>query len=414
MTGTRTGTEPGERALFAGGLRNKLLWIAVFYFASGFPFGIVNMTMPVYLRSRGLPLDEITQVVGAAGAAWVFKFLWAPLVDRYGTRKRWIVGTQLLLGAGVLVIAIVDPTRAGGALFAALVAIALLSATQDITLDAYAIEVFEERELGPVNGVRVPAYRIGLLGASGLLVALAGYAGWTWVFVAGALVMLGIGLLSTRAPATAHLGAVHEPIWRPLVALLELPYVWAVLLFVPLFKLGDSAMSVVAQTFLVDAGLSLAEIGTLGTLGIGSVIVGSLIGGWLIVRWGIFRALWALGVVQAFSNLGYWLAASREGVEWLVWGAKVFEDFSAGLGTAAFLAFMMSVCEKRYAATQFALLSALFGLTRQIAVWISGSLTQRIGYADYFLLTFVLAFPAFALLPWIRRMRTRRVAVPID
>ena len=109
-----TGTD--ERALFAGGLRNKLLWIAVFYFASGFPFGIVNMTMPVYLRSRGLPLDEITQVIGAAGAAWVFKFLWAPLVDRYGTRKRWIVVTQLLLGAGILVVAIVDPTRAGGAL----------------------------------------------------------------------------------------------------------------------------------------------------------------------------------------------------------------------------------------------------------------------------------------------------------
>ena len=94
--------------------------------------------------------------------------------------------------------------------------------------------------------------------------------------------------------------------------------------------------------------------------------------------------------------------------------AKVFEDFSAGLGTAAFLAFMMSICEKRYAATQFALLSALFGLTRQLAVWISGSLTQRIGYADYFLLTFVLAFPAFALLPWIGRLRMRRLAVPVE
>lgn len=407
-------TAADERTFLAGSLRSRLLWIAAFYFASGFPFGVVNMTMPVYLRSRGLPLDEITHIVGAAGAAWVFKFLWAPLVDRFGTRKRWIVGTQLLLGAGVLAVALIDPARAGTALFVALVAIAVLSATQDITLDAYAIEVFEERELGPVNGVRVPAYRIGLLAASGLLVALAGFAGWSWVFVAGAAAMLAIGLLSTRAPATPHLAAVHEPIWRPLVAILELPHVWAVLLFVPLFKLGDSAMSVVAQTFLVDAGLSLAEIGTVGTLGIGSVIVGSLIGGWLIVRWGIFRALWALGLIQAFSNLGYWLAASHGGLEWLVWGAKVFEDFSAGLGTAAFLAFLMSICEKRYAATQFALLSALYGLTRQIAVWISGSLTQRIGYADYFLLTFVLAFPAFALLPWIRRLRMRRVAVPVE
>jgi PAT family beta-lactamase induction signal transducer AmpG len=396
------------------GLRAKLLWIAAFYFASGFPFGVVNMTMPVYLRSRGVGLDEIGHLVGAAGAAWVFKFAWAPFVDRFGTRKHWIVGTQLLLGAGILAIALVDPARAGAVLFAVLVAIAVLSATQDISLDAYAIEVFEERELGPVNGVRVPAYRIGLLAASGLLVALAGVAGWSIVFVAGALVMLAIGLLSSRAPETPHLAARHEPLWRPLVALLELPHVWAVLLFVPLFKLGDSAMQVMAQTFLVDAGLSLAEIGTLGTLGIGAVIVGSLIGGWLITRWGIFRALWVLGLVQAFSNLGYWLAASHAELAWLVWAAKAFEDFSAGLGTAAFLAFLMSVCEKRYAATQFALLSALFGLTRQIAVWISGSLTQRMGYADYFLLTFVLAFPAFALLPWIHRMRMRRAAVPID
>ena len=406
---------PGRQgALSLAGLRTKLLWIAAFYLASGFPFGIVNNLLPIYLRDRGVELDAISATIGIAGYAWTLKFLWAPLVDRFGTRKGWIVATQVALALSIGALALVDPRAATTALFALLLAIAVLSATQDITLDAYAIEILRERELGPANGVRVTAYRAALLAAGGLFVALAAAIGWRGVFLAAGALMLGIAALSLTAPRTPRGTARHEPIWQPLRAFLGLPHLWAVILFALTFKLGDAAMQVMAETFLVDAGLSLPQIGLLGTLAIVAVIVGSLVGGVLIARWGTFRALWTLGLVQALSNLGYALAASVAPSVWLIGGAKVFEYFTAGLGTAAFLTFLMSVCERRYAATQYALLSALFGFGRQTAIWVSGPFTERLGYASYFLLTFALALPAFLLLPWIRRVERREVEPVVD
>jgi MFS transporter, PAT family, beta-lactamase induction signal transducer AmpG len=403
-----------ERGLSGAGLRTKLLWIAAFYFASGFPFGVVNNLVPIYFRDSGAELGDIARVIGYAGYAWTLKFLWAPLVDRFGTRKGWIIATQALLGVTVALLSLVDPRAAGILLVALLLAIAALSATQDITLDAYAIEILREREMGPANGVRVTAYRGSLLFAGGLLVALAAVTGWRWVFFVGAAVMLGIALLSVLAPATPRGSARHEPVWRPLVAFLGRRHLWAIILFALTFKLGDSAMQVMAETFLVDAGLTLPQIGLLGTLAIGAVVGGALLGGVLIARWGTYRALWTLGAVQALSNLGYVLAASLAPSVWLIGGAKVFEYFTAGLGTAAFLTFLMSICEKRYAATQYALLSALYGFGRQTAISVSGDLTEGLGYATYFFLTFLLALPAFALLPWIRRVERQDVEAITD
>jgi MFS transporter, PAT family, beta-lactamase induction signal transducer AmpG len=398
-----------EGGLSGAGLRTKLLWIAAFYFASGLPFGVVNNLVPIYFRDSGAELGDIARLIGIAGYAWTLKFLWAPLVDRFGTRKGWIVATQALLGLAIGLLALADPRAAGTFLLALLVAVAALSATQDITLDAYAIEILREREMGPANGVRVTAYRASLLVAGGLLVALAAATGWRTIFLVGAGVMLAFALLSLLAPATPRGSAHHEPIWRPLVAFLGRRHLWAIILFALTFKLGDSAMAVMAETFLVDAGLTLPQIGLLGTLAIGGVVVGALLGGVLIARWGTYRALWALGGVQALSNLGYVLAASTAPSVWLIGGAKVFEYFTAGLGTAAFLTFLMSICEKRYAATQYALLSALYGFGRQTAIGVSGDLTEGLGYATYFFLTFLLALPAFALLPWIRRVERQDV-----
>ena len=407
-------TAAPDRGLSGAGLRTKLLWIAAFYFASGFPFGVVNNLVPIYFRDSGAALGDIGRVIGLAGYAWTLKFLWAPLVDRFSTRKAWIVATQALLGVSIVLLALVDPRAAGVLLVALLVAIAALSATQDITLDAYAIEILREREMGPANGVRVTAYRASLLVAGGLLVALAAATGWRAIFLVGAALMLGVALLSLLAPPTPRGTARHEPIWRPLVAFLRRRHLWAIVLFALTFKLGDSAMAVMAETFLVDAGLTLPQIGLLGTLAIGAVVVGALLGGALIARWGTYRALWTLGAVQALSNLGYVLAASTAPSVWLIGGAKVFEYFTAGLGTAAFLTFLMSICEKRYAATQYALLSALYGFGRQTAIGVSGELTEGLGYATYFFLTFLLALPAFALLPWIRRVERQDVETITD
>jgi PAT family beta-lactamase induction signal transducer AmpG len=173
--------------------------------------------------------------------------------------------------------------------------------------------------------------------------------------------------------------------------------------FALLFKLDIAALEPMTRPFWVDRGLSLTQIGAVLTTGrIVATIAGAALGGVFTSRWGIFRGLWVLGLVQAFSSLGYWAAATAAASEPLIVGAALFENFAAGLGTAAYLAFLMSVCEKRYAATQFALLSALLAITRAGAGKLSGELTQMMGYGKYFLLTFVLAFPAYLLLPKIR------------
>ena len=388
------------------GLRTKLLWVGVLYFASGLPFGIVNYLFPVFLRTEGAELSTIGRVISDVGLAWTLKFLWAPLVDRYGRRKTWIIFCQF--GIAALTLWLIAGDLVGGRvlLWGLLVGLAALSATQDIAVDAYTIELLDVRELGVANGIRVGAYRIALIVASGGLVALAGSFGWRVVFAVAAAIMGAVALLALGAPRRDR-APRHHPLLEPALALLRLPYLWAVVLFVLTFKLGDLAMQPMVAPFWVDRGLSESQIGLIGTLSIGCAIAGALLGGVLTTRWGVFRALWILGLVQALSNLAYFLAAREGMTHSAIYAAAIVEQLTWGLGTSAFLAFLMSVCEKRYAATQFAVLTALYGVSRWIAGRYSGDLTEALGYAGYFLLTFGMALPAFALIAFIRRVPLR-------
>jgi PAT family beta-lactamase induction signal transducer AmpG len=179
-----------------------------------------------------------------------------------------------------------------------------------------------------------------------------------------------------------------------------------VALFALTFKLDINAMEPMTRPFWVDRGFTLEEIGAVLTTGrILATISGAVLGGILTSRWGIFRALWVLGAVQALSSLGYAAAASAGPSKPLVIGVALFENFAAGLGTAAFVAFLMSVCERRYAATQYAVLSAILALSRTLAGAASGGIAERVGYGHYFFLTFILGLPAFALIPLLREAR---------
>jgi PAT family beta-lactamase induction signal transducer AmpG len=246
-----------------------------------------------------------------------------------------------------------------------------------------------------------------MLTAGGLLIWLAGRAGWPTSFATGTAVLATLAVVTLALPAPEVSLGRTPAIWEPLRALLVRKNIWAVVAFALLFKLDIAALEPMTRPFWVDRGLSLAEIGAVLTTGrIVATIAGAAVGGVFTSRWGIFRGLWMLGLVQALSSLGYWGAASTAASEPLIVGAALFENFAAGLGTAAYLAFLMSVCEKRYAATQFALLSALLAITRAGAGKFSGELAQAMGYGKYFLLTFVLAFPAYVLLPKIRNAPT--------
>jgi len=390
-------TEARPRAPFA--------WIAAIAFASGFPFGLVNEALPVYLRTRGAGLVEVG-LVTAASFPWTFKFLWAPLVDRWGSRRAWIAGCLLGLAALIGVLGAFDLDMLAGLFWPLLVATVALSATQDVAIDAYTIEATPREQLGVANSVRIASYRIAMFTAGGALIWLAGRAGWTSAFGAGAAACALLAVAALALPRVERLGRPTERLSEPLRALLARREIWLIVAFALLFKLDIAALDPMTRPFWVDRGFSLAEIGVVLTTGrMLATLAGAVLGGWVTTKWGMFRALWSLGLVQLLSSLAYagaaWVTPSKP----LVIIVALFENFAAGLGTAAFVAFLMSVCERRYAATQYAVLSALLALTRSVAGGLSGELTERMGYAPYFLLTFAMGIPAFFLLPAIGRVR---------
>lgn len=200
-----------------------------------------------------------------------------------------------------------------------------------------------------------------------------------------------------------------DAVWTPLKQFLVRPGFIAVMIFILLFKVGDYSLIPMSKTFWVDRKFTPFQIGLVpGTVGVISTVLGALLGGRLTTKWGIFRALWILGLFQAVSNLVYTLAAALPPSDAMMYVAVITEAFCGGLGTASFLAFLMVICDKAHAATQYALLSAFFGLARSVAGAFSGFGAQTFGYTTYFALTFLLALPAFALLPWVRRWAPRQ------
>ncbi len=383
-------------------LRRKLFWVSLLYFAEGFPFGIAVDNLPVYFRVHGVALADIG-LLSLLGMPWTLKVLWAPLVDRFGERRRWVSGCLLAMALLLALLPLLDPSRPGLWMWALLFAFTTASATQDIAIDAYTIGLLGPGEEGVANGVRVSAWRVALIVGGGGLVILAGTVGWRAVFWAAAGICLLLSAGAWRSPAMAARGDAGEEWFAPLWAWLRRPGAPLIFLFVLTYKLGDASMGPMIKPFWVDRGLSVEEIGLVSTsFGVLASIGGALAGGVLTTRWGIFRGLWLLGLLQAFSNLGYAMVAWGGGGRPAIYAASLFESFTGGLGTAAFLAFLMHICDKRRAATEYALLTAIFGFTRSLAGGASGWGAAHLGYAAYFALTFVLAFPAYALLPWVR------------
>ncbi|MBI4537473.1 MAG: MFS transporter [candidate division NC10 bacterium] len=396
----------------------KLWWVAILYFAEGFPFGIVNDAVPVYLRFNGVRLADIG-LLNLVGLAWTLKFLWAPAVDLWGDRRHWVLACQIALTVGLGVLVVLEPGQLGWPLWIVLAALALASATQDIAIDAYTITLLDPEEMGPANGVRVTGYRIALIAAGGLFVAAAGFIGWPRTFALAAALMglaavgtLGIPQVPGDRPFPPQSRQrLRDALWTPLQPFFAVPGFCAVLLFILTYKLGDMALGPMVRPFWVDQQFSPVQIGAVpGTLGVVSTILGALLGGALTKRWGFVRALWILGIMQAASNLVYAAAALLPPSTMWMYAASAVESFCGGLGTAPFLAFLMSICDKVYAATQYALLSALFGLTRVLAGTVSGWAAEAFGYGAYFAMTFFLAWPALLLLPLVRKWSLARAA----
>lgn len=379
-------------------LNRKLFFVSIVYFAQGLPFGIVDQILPVYFRLHGMSLTNVG-LLSILGLPYAIKFLWAPAVDFIGSRRHWIAVAQFSMAALLILIPAEDPASPTLILWSTIMLFAVLSATQDIAIDAYTIELLNTSEMGMANGVRQAAYRVAIMVTGGLFIALGGLYGWGPIYLLSAAVLAICGIISLRLPAVE----VERPpvtvanILEPVKDLLRRPGVLQVLAFILLYKLGDLAIGPMIKPFWLDRGLTPVEIGLItGIMGVVSAIAGGLVGGMFVSKYGIFHGLWFLGLWQSLSNLTYaFCALNPETGSRCIYLASIVESFCGGLGASAFLAFLMSICQKQFSATQYAILSALFRITGIIAGSFSGVMTTGIGYAAYFFLTFILSLLTF-------------------
>lgn len=378
------------------------------YFAEGLPYGLFVELLPLYLRERGVDLTEIGLISGL-GFLWTAKFLWSPLVDRLATYRTWIVTAELALAGSMVALAI----GSSGPLQIVWLAASVLvfaSATQDIAIDATTIVITPEPLLGHVNAARVGSYRVAIILAGGLLAIPATAFGWGATFGIAAVLFAILAVVIYRVPLVRGTDErPHETVPAALKHIATKPGLLLILAIALLYKLGDAALAPMVKPLWVDRGFTAAEIGTVTTtLAFTLTILGAMAGAAVIRRIGILRSMLWLGVVQLLSNVGYAVAAGAgEGMARApLYTAAIVESFTGGLGTAAFLSFLMSVCDESRAATEYALLTATFGLSRTIVSMTSGAASESIGYAAWFWTTVLLALPALLII-YLRRHDTR-------
>ena len=382
-------------------LRRQLAIVAVVYVVEGFPMGVYADVWPVFFRRHGASLAEIGWLAGLS-IAWSLKVLWSPLVDRFGERRRWIAACVAVMAGCLLVFASAETDGVGTFAWLAIGLFCLASATQDVAIDAYTIGLVDRGREGPANSVRITAYRVGLIAAGGMLL-LPRWIGWSGAFLAAALALLAFAAAVLACPAVAVPDTARRELFPALRRWLLRSGVFSVAAFVLLYRVGDRAMGPMVAPFWVDSGFSDEEIAfaktTLGTL---ATIAGAVVGGLVVAKTGIGRSLLTLGALALASNLGYAAAAATGAGLLAVVSASALESFCGGLASAAFLSYLMRICEKEHAAVQYALVTSLYALAGTLVAAPSGWITERIGYTRYFALTAAYALPAFVFLPGAR------------
>ena len=405
-------------------LRDRnLAVILLLAFASGLPLALTSGTLQAWMTVEGVDLSTIG-IFTLVGIPYTWKFLWAPLMDRFvppflGRRRGWLLVTQLALMGGIGGMALLTP-RTDLALLAFLaVFVAFASASQDIVFDAYRTDVVTREQRGIAGALTVVGYRTAMLVSGALaLVLVAGSAwiagiGWRNTYLIMAALM-SIGVVATlwgRNPegAAPHPRSMREAFVEPLKEFFSRNGALALLALLILYKLGDAFAGSLTTAFLLrGAGFSLEDVGYVNKgMGLAATIVGALFGGTLMVKLGLYRSLLYFGILQAVSNLTFmWLAVAGKSYPVMVL-AIGFENLTGGMGTAAFVALLMALCDHRFTATQYALLSALAAFGRVYVGPAAGYATDPkymgLGWATFFFLTFVMALPGLLVLAWKRQ-----------
>jgi MFS transporter, PAT family, beta-lactamase induction signal transducer AmpG len=464
-------------AVYASVFSSKsMLAMLLLGFASGLPLALSTGTLQAWLTVEGLNIKTIGYLT-LAGLPYTFKFVWAPLVDRFelpvlGRRRAWLVVTQLLLAVACWVMATLDPKTAIASVAACAVAIAFLSASQDIVFDAYRSDLMKDHERGAGAAVSVLGYRLAMLVSGGLALIIADqWLGWANMYrfmgalfivmaaisiwapnvsvstaekapvkkeLQGFFAMMGVGLatyfvlrygmdvfvpkewvankfvnlaveglhmmVSLMAGIFACRAVGFPSFVKPWDAFFSRRHAAWLLTFIVLYKLGDAFAGALSTSFLIrGVGFSATEVGTMNkVLGLIATLVGALLGGIWLIKQPLYKALLWFGIAQAVSNLAYWVLAISPKSYWLMGTAIGIENLCGGMGTAAFVAFLMALTQKEFSASQFALLSALAAVARTYVGPVSGVLVADYGWPTFFIITVFTALPGLVLLVFLR------------
>ncbi|MBC8267833.1 MAG: AmpG family muropeptide MFS transporter [Rhodospirillaceae bacterium] len=423
-------------------LERRVLVILLLGFSSGLPLLLVFQTLSAWLRESDISLTMIGWF-SLASTAYALKFLWAPLVDKvplpilckiFGQRRGWLIFSQGLIALAMLGLGSADPVNDLATMALWAVALAFASATQDIAVDAYRIESLDEDQLGAGSANYVLGYRIAMLAAGAGALFVADIWGWFAAYAVMAALM-GVGvttvLLSpepehitnpqtqqreqkviafmdrnTHLPAMLH-GAmvrIYEAVICPFADFMSRPHWLMILLFVALYKYGEALLGVMANPFYLDLGFSKSEIAAVSKgYGLAMTLIGGYVGGVMVARLGIMRALLYAGIFQCLANLAFALQAMVGYSVPMLAVTISIENLTAGMATSAFIAYLSSLCNVAYTATQYALLSSLMNVTRTVFAAGGGWLAERMDWTGYFVLTTFAAVPGLIVLVWLMK-----------
>ena len=391
----------------------RMLVALLMGFSCGLPLLLTITVLQAWMREEGVDLTVIG-IMGLVGLPYTLKFLWAPFLDRFtlpflGRRKGWLILAQSALVLAISALGFTSPARGPWMVAAAAFLVTFFSASQDIIVDAYRREDLSDAELGLGSSLYINGYRMGMLLASGGGLILADNMSYATVYQIMAACMLP-GIIVTLLAPEPGLPAgtpqtLAEAVFEPLAEYFRRDSAVLILTFILLYKIGDTMAAAMTTPFYLDIGFTKTQIGTVVKLfGFWATIAGGMIGGILILRVGINRCLWGFGILQALSTSGFALLAVAGNSITGLSAVIAFENLSSGMGTAAFAAYMASITNKKFTATQYALLSSLMGVPRVLASTPTGYMAKHFGWVYFFVFCTIIAIPGMLLLsriaPW--------------
>jgi PAT family beta-lactamase induction signal transducer AmpG len=386
-------------------------------FSGGLPLLLTMGVLQAWMKERGLDLTWIGMIT-LVQIPYTWKFLWAPFLDRFippflGRRRGWLLMSQIALMASIAGLGYSDPVKNPWMMIAAAILVAFFSATQDIVIDAYRREDLPDEELGLGSSMYIYGYRLGMLLASGGGMILADHISFQRVYLIMSLCLLP-GVVTTFLTPEPSINvdlprSMKEAMVNPLIDYFKRSGALWILSFILLYKIGDTMASAISTPFYLEIGFSKTEIGTVVKLfGTAATMIGALLGGLFLLKLGITRGLWVFGVLQALSTACFAILARIGYNISMLAGVIAFENLSSGMGTAAFVAFMASITNKKFTATQYALLTSLMGLPRALASSVTGFMAKKIGWEGFFIGCTLIAIPGLLLLlkfaPWSSRV----------